>query len=336
MRSEARVTVLMPAYNSSEFIFEAIDSVLKQTYSDFTLLIIDDGSTDDTAAIINSFSDKRIQFVQNTENLRLVATLNKGLDLIESEYMVRMDADDVSMPERIEKLVAYMDQNPGVGVCGSFIETFGKENSVWKYDEKDECIRPCIFYKSMIGHASAIFRMSVLNDNHIRYSEKYIHMEDKMMWTTLFPLTRFHNLQEVLYKYRLLEHNVTVKNRDSLKERVAKFYTDFFSEINFSVSSDVMSIHTGYTDINRFTPETIKSYFVWLTSLKRYATETMSLDDYAVEFHIEILRNRINKRINNSGRLDLLKVVYHSKPKIYWLTVVLKFKLKRIWRSINS
>lgn len=240
-----KLTVLMPVYNCEPYLREAIDSILQQSFSDFEFLIINDASTDASEEIILSYSDPRIKYVKNEVNLRLVGTLNRGLDLINTPYMVRMDGDDISVPNRLEKLFTFMESHPEIGVCGSFIETFGNDNTVWKYDESDEMIRPCIFYKSMIGHASAIFRMSVLNENGIRYSERHIHMEDRVMWLSLFNLTKFHNLQEVFYKYRILEHNVTVVNRDSRIERSEKYFAEVFSFLGLKCNAEILRFHFG-------------------------------------------------------------------------------------------
>ena len=115
----------MPAYNAEKYINEAIDSILAQTFTDFEFIIIDDGSTDSTCAIVESYSDSRIRFFKNEHNLGVAATLNRGLDLARGEYIARMDADDISLPTRFEKQAAYMDSHPDVVVCGTGVECFG-------------------------------------------------------------------------------------------------------------------------------------------------------------------------------------------------------------------
>ena len=108
--NEIKITVLMPAYNAAEYIAEAIESVLLQTFSDFELLIINDGSTDDTANIIRSFSDKRIVLIQQ-ENQGVAAALNNGLLHARAEYIARFDADDICFPERLQIQVQFLDDN---------------------------------------------------------------------------------------------------------------------------------------------------------------------------------------------------------------------------------
>ena len=109
-----KVTVLMPVYNGGRFLREAIKSVLNQTYKDYELLAIDDGSRDDSVKIINSFGDSRIRLVKNEKNMGQMNTLNKGLALARGEYIARMDQDDISLPERLQKQAEALDENPGI------------------------------------------------------------------------------------------------------------------------------------------------------------------------------------------------------------------------------
>lgn len=319
----------MPVYNCEPYLREAIDSILQQSFSDFEFLIINDASTDASEEIILSYSDPRIKYVKNEVNLRLVGTLNRGLDLINTPYMVRMDGDDISVPNRLENLFTFMESHPEIGVCGSFIETFGNDNTVWKYDESDEMIRPCIFYKSMIGHASAIFRMSVLNENGIRYSERHIHMEDRVMWLSLFNLTKFHNLQEVFYKYRILEHNVTVKNKDSLKERVSAFYAEVFSSFDLNVSSSQLAIHVGYASITRHTREEILDFIVWLKSTFEAIENRDLATRRALRHHHNIIRERLFSRVKASGDWNMIRVALDGMPLFRKVIAFLKFNWNR-------
>ena len=119
-----KVTVLMPVYNGEKYLKEAITSILLQTFDDFEFLIINDGSSDASVDIIQSFRDPRIRLVHNDTNIGLIATLNKGLKLAHGKYVARMDQDDISLPRRLEKQTYFMDNNPDVGVCGTWIKLF--------------------------------------------------------------------------------------------------------------------------------------------------------------------------------------------------------------------
>lgn len=114
----------MPAYNAEKYLREAIDSILAQTFTDFELIIINDGSTDFTKDIILSYTDQRIRYIENEQNSGICVTLNKGLDAARGRYIARMDSDDISLPRRLEVQVQYMDSHPEIGVAGTDIEIF--------------------------------------------------------------------------------------------------------------------------------------------------------------------------------------------------------------------
>ena len=119
-----RVSVILPAYNAEAYLKEAIDSILNQTFPDFQLIVINDCSTDGTEEIIRQYADPRLVPVKNEKNLGIAATLNRGLSLAQGDYIARMDADDISLPHRLERQVAYLDAHPDIAVLGTNVETF--------------------------------------------------------------------------------------------------------------------------------------------------------------------------------------------------------------------
>lgn len=120
--SSPQVTVLLPVYNGEKYIAQAIESILNQSFRNFELRIIDDGSKDSSVKIVQSYSDPRIRIVKNPQNLGLVQTLNRGITLIKSEYLARMDADDIALPDRLEKQLLFMQARPEVGLLGGAIQ----------------------------------------------------------------------------------------------------------------------------------------------------------------------------------------------------------------------
>ena len=213
----SRVSVLMPAYNAEKYIGEAIESILNQTFTDFEFIIVNDGSTDNTAKIIEEYAakDKRIKFVNNSKNKGLISVLNEGLDLCHGEYIARMDSDDIALPERFAKQVAYMDMHPECGVCGTWAKKFGagiKENNLMKYQEKVKLL-DFLIYGSLVIHPSSVIRKSVLVDNNIKYDSKYKYAEDYALWIEIVKYAEIHNLQEVLLNYRWHDSNVSVVNK---------------------------------------------------------------------------------------------------------------------------
>ena len=195
--NKPQISVLMPVYNGEKFLREAIESILNQTYKDFEFLIINDGSTDRTREIIFSYNDSRIRYIENERNLKLIASLNKGLDLARGKYIARMDADDISMPDRLQKQFDFLELNPEVGLCGSRCKNISDTHDPI-FPETNEQIRFRLFFSNHFAHPTVCMRKSVLDANNLRYEYKYIHAEDYGLWLKMMKYTKLAILQEFL------------------------------------------------------------------------------------------------------------------------------------------
>jgi glycosyltransferase involved in cell wall biosynthesis len=240
------VTVLMPNYNNEAFLKEAIDSILNQSFSNFIFLIVDDGSTDKSVEIIKSFPDPRIRLILKTPNSGIVDTLNLGLEHVTTKYYVRMDGDDISVPDRIQKLVDYMELHPEVGVCGSHSLLFGDINEVWKMELNPQKIKAKLIYTNGMSHGPSIYRTEVIKKNNIRYTNDHPYMEDYDLFFRLKGLTEFAHLDEVLYQYRILKHNSTFKNRHTILERKKQIYKKVIAQLNIEPTEKAIDIHTQF------------------------------------------------------------------------------------------
>lgn len=204
------VSVILPVYNAEKYVGNAIQSILDQSYSNFELLVIEDGSTDRSLEKIRSFTDKRIRVIENVKNMDLVASLNKGIESSRGSYIARMDADDESMPDRFKKQVEYLESHPDIGVLGTATLTFGNSRSViTRYLPTHDGLLTLLFFNSCMCHPSIMMRKSILEPDKIRYDEAYKNAEDYDMWTRLAAVTKLANLQEPLLKYRIHEAQLT-------------------------------------------------------------------------------------------------------------------------------
>lgn len=207
-----KVSVIMPVYNTPEnYLREAIESILKQTYSDFEFIIINDGSTNNAESVILSYGDSRIVYVKNEQNLKLIKTLNKAFELAKGEYIIRMDADDISVKNRIEKSVEYMDNNRNIAAAGTY--AIGTPNKLrFMPPKKNEDIKPFLRYvMNCMIHPSMIIRTCILRENNLLYDENYLHNEDYKLWLLLNKIGELANIPEVLLVHRLHETSVSVK-----------------------------------------------------------------------------------------------------------------------------
>ena len=212
------VSVLLPAYNAQNTIAETIQSIIEQTYKEWELIIINDGSTDNTKYIIQSFKDPRIRYFENDGNKKLIYTLNKGIDLSKGDYIARIDADDIAMPERLEQQVAFMDSQKDVIVCGSFMQAFGQgiDSYVISYFTDDQSIKEHFLISSPFGHPSVMIRKQALIVNNIRYDADYLHAEDLKLWYDLMDYGKYANIPTVLMKYRISDTQCTQKGNATM------------------------------------------------------------------------------------------------------------------------
>jgi glycosyltransferase involved in cell wall biosynthesis len=207
--SKPKVSVLMPVYKTKEeYLCEAIESILNQTFTDFEFLILDDCPEDDREAIVRSYHDPRIKYSKNKKNLGISQSRNKLIDLARGEYLAVFDHDDISLPQRLEKEVRYLDEHPEIGVV-SALNTNVPKGNIPKKPKFDEDIRLALMDHCCISHSATMVRKSVLAENNIRYEEQFSPAEDFGLYCRLVGKTKFHNLQEVLIDYRQYECNTS-------------------------------------------------------------------------------------------------------------------------------
>lgn len=205
------ITVLMSVYNGEKFLREAIESILNQTYRDFEFLIINDGSTDSTKEIIISYNDPRIRVINNEQNIGLTRSLNKGLKLAKGKYIARMDADDISTPERLDKQLKYIKKRSDVGLVTSWHEIIdGKKNciSIITGERSFENIYYFLTFGNQFPHSSTLFRKKTVLDLG-GYDEKYKRSQDYDLWFRLSRVTRIEMISEVLLKCRTTDINIS-------------------------------------------------------------------------------------------------------------------------------
>ncbi|HEY4324708.1 MAG TPA: glycosyltransferase [Mucilaginibacter sp.] len=202
----AALTVLMPVYNAERFLESAIDSILNQTFTDFDFLIIDDGSTDNSINIIRSYTDKRIRFYQNEENLGISATLNKGIQLATTELIARMDSDDVSYPERLQKQYDFIMANPDGALYSCWVKVIGQENQFIRQDNfNSDYYYYNLTFICWIYHPTIIFRKKDVQEVGM-YTELFA--EDFELFWQLSRKYKIYNLSEVLLDYRVTDQSL--------------------------------------------------------------------------------------------------------------------------------
>ncbi|MDI1256466.1 MAG: glycosyltransferase family 2 protein [Flavobacterium sp.] len=224
MPSNPKISVLMPVYNCELYVKEAVQSILNQTFTDFELLIIDDASTDKTVNIIKEFNDSRINLIEKQINSGYTESLNYGLSIANGTYIARMDGDDISLAERFEKQLAFLDTNPDVILCGSWYSIINSDDVI-ALPENHEAIKIGLLQNCCIGHPTVMIRSNSLNENDIKYNPEKEPAEDYDLWVRLLSIGKLHNLPEVLLNYRI--HNVQVSQKRSEQQQASSLTTKF-------------------------------------------------------------------------------------------------------------
>lgn len=210
-----RISVLLPAYNAERYLREAVESILAQTYTDFELLLLNDGSTDRTEQVALSLNDKRIRYIANEQNLGLANTLNKGMAMAQGEFIARMDADDISLPTRFAVQVDYLDAHPEVMLCSCAIQQFGAADHLMVGRSDFEQVKVDMLFSSAIGHASSMWRREAFSERGLQFEQAEFPAEDYGLWTRAVFEGTMVNIPDVLYRYRIYPEQVTATDKRS-------------------------------------------------------------------------------------------------------------------------
>lgn len=272
MSGTPRVTVLMPVYNGGEFLRVAVESVLGQSFRDFELLIVNDGSTDGSVELLEKVDDSRLRLVHNERNMGLIPTLNRGLELARGEYLARMDCDDLSRPQRLARQVEFLDGNPGVGLCGSWFSKFGPGiNKVIRWETEPGAVRCSMLFSCAVAHPTVLFRREAFAARHLRYDMDFPHAEDYDLWARAMEHMEIANLPEVLLDYRVHPHQVTQRLSGAQGETAGKIRLRLLRQAGLDPTPEEFIVHQalslcdplGIEDVFRKADE-------WLVALKRH------------------------------------------------------------------
>jgi glycosyltransferase involved in cell wall biosynthesis len=250
MSSVPIISVLMPVYNGEKYLSEAIKSILNQTFTDFEFLFINDGSTDQSKIIIDSFHDPRIVYIENEQNNGLIYSLNLGISLAKGKYIARMDADDISLPKRLEKQVNYLEQHKDIGICGaSAYRIDGNGNVLGKMGRirNPQVLQASLIFSSPFIHPLMMIRTELIADN--MYDPRYKHVEDYELWTRLLIICKGINLNDYLLLYRWHDENISVVQNEIQKQLTKEIALGQLCAVGINANDEDYKVHLStFTD----------------------------------------------------------------------------------------
>lgn len=218
------VSILMPVYKTAPYLREAMDSMLSQTFSDFELIVLDDCSPDNAEEILDSYTDPRIVRYKGEKNAGLSNVLNVGIGMARGKYIARMDSDDLSMPERLQIQVDYLEAHPDIDLVSVGMQLFGAKDEVWLREQDPEKVKIIALFHSPILHASSMWKRDSFEKHGLRFRQEMVPAEDYDLWTrALVKGLRLVNLRQVLYKYRIHPEQATTQtDKTTSKSRMVQ------------------------------------------------------------------------------------------------------------------
>lgn len=209
-----RVSVILPVFNGAAFLAEAVESILAQSFGDYELIVVDDGSEDATPAVLDAVGDPRLRRYRQPVNLGVAAAVNLAHAVADGEYLARMDADDIALPERLDKQVTFLDDHPEVWACGGHMEKFGRLEGVAPLPREDAVIKANLLpARGNIMNPTAMLRRAPVDRHGLRADSALPGGIDYAFWSSVMLAGGvFANLPDVLLRYRWHRDNVTARN----------------------------------------------------------------------------------------------------------------------------
>ncbi len=241
-----QTTVLIPTYNCSKYIVPAVKSVLAQKYTDYELLILDDGSTDNTEEIVSKISDSRIVYLKNSSNKGIVYTLNKGIDLAKGEYIARMDADDIVLGNRLQVQTDFLSKNPDYGIVGGWYQV---TNENGKIIDTVEGVTNCssaqlgLLFRNQFAHSVVTMRTDLAKQ--LKYDPEFQYCEDYDLWVRFAEVSKVTNLPAYYLSYRWYSENSCNRKQKELKQAMLNLLSRELDKIEVEHTAEELMLHAA-------------------------------------------------------------------------------------------
>ncbi len=310
---EISVSVLMTAYNAENYIKDAIQSILEQTYSDFEFVIINDGSTDKTLEIIQSFDDKRIRII-NEGKFGYYKAKRRLIEEAKGKYIAIMDADDIADKNRFEAEVDFLDKHPDFGLVGTNATWIDNQNSPFgegfNFAYSPEELKCRLLFHNCFVHTSVLIRKSILDDHHLNYKE--LAGEDFDMWIQISKYSKIYNIPKPMLRYRIHQGNMIHSNWYKLDDGLFSIIKEqlfyyFQSKIN---NSDV-DIHYSLINFSRMNQlSELPNIYEWLKKIITLNDDSKAYNPMALK---KVLSERITKKLMRMSENRFILTIYLLK-----------------------
>lgn len=322
-----KVSVVMPVYNGEAYLRQAIDSILAQTFVDFELVLINDGSTDASVSIIESYRDPRIRLYNNTQNSGLAAVRNRGIRESQGQYIAWLDCDDISLPERLMKQVDLLDGKPHIGLCGTWVKAIGDaKDNIWKYPTDPDFVRARMLFDDPLATSSVMMRAACVRERGLQFDLDYPPAEDYELWERISRDWGVTNIPEVLTLYRIHSTQTSVMKAKKQKDSVWAIQNHLISQLGINATDDEMRLHLDLGVGWHFLPdlERVRSSEQWLLKIERANRSRKIFPENALR---RVLAERWLFAISAAAQIGLKAwALYHRSELSRWAN-------RRLWKS---
>ncbi|MEA2720295.1 MAG: hypothetical protein QOJ39_2159 [Candidatus Eremiobacteraeota bacterium] len=268
------VSCILPVHDGEAYVREAIDSILAQTFADFELIVVDDVSSDRTPEILAAVRDPRLRVVRSDTKGGIAGSCNRAITLARGRYVARMDHDDISLPRRFARQVAFLDAHPDVAICGTWVRMF---SGGWRRDRKlepdSERIRCLFLMFNVLSHPSVMIRRNVLERHALRYDESFESAEDYDLWTRTSWVSKLSNIPDVLLLHRVHPAQISQRGKPRQLDEAGFVRSRELERLGVRFEPDEAEFHrTLYA--RDVTPNE-----AWLAPAERWLTRILSANE---------------------------------------------------------
>jgi glycosyltransferase involved in cell wall biosynthesis len=287
MNEQPLVSVAMPVYNAEKYLRYSIESILNQTYANFELIMVNDASTDSSGEIILSYSDPRIRYFENAENLGIVKTRNKCIEQARGKYIAVLDNDDIALPMRLEKQVEFLEANSGYGLCGSYYEIINEKGTVLHkitVPAADEQIKTHLLFNNCFCNSSVMIQSRLLKG--FSYPEGLDMVEDFYFLHYVSKKFKIANLPVYVTQYRMHGKNTSIEKREGLRLLRKTVDSLILTDLGIPFSGEELDLHSHFVNGNfHFFKNTAQlvQLEAWLVKIYRFLKAKHRYDMRIVE-----------------------------------------------------
>lgn len=338
-----KVSVVMAVWQGERYLEQAVESILSQTWTDYEFIIVDDGSTDSTACILQKYAacDPRIVLLNNPRNVGLTKSLNQALSVSQGTYIARQDADDISLPQRLESQVTFLERHPDIGLLGSayhVINTRGETLATHVQPPGDAEIRWQMLFHNAFCHTSVMWRRAVLGAKDTLYEEQCHYSQDYALWVKLLRRSSAANLHIPLVAHRVHDASIEATTRGAQQQTATSIAIEEICRllgIELVDISDVTTLREWYYRWpERLGPSQYRLCFLYLRILEAFVRQDCVPKPAALQIRRGAMERMLDSvsfdRFGELWRIGLIQAMLKSDAPL-----VMGYVLRQCWSQVK-